>query len=91
MLYIGPIYKTVMNDLTSDQIGDFENEQRIISRARSILDVGTVSQTVRSGNGSYKDKDHAHPSLYTVFSITQLDHSITPLCFSGITDLEVFF
>jgi hypothetical protein len=32
MLYIGPIYKTVMNDLTNDQIGDFENEQRVISR-----------------------------------------------------------
>jgi hypothetical protein len=65
MLYIGPIYKTVMNDLTSDQIGDFENEQRIISRARSILDVGTVSQTVRSGNGSYIERYHARMEPFT--------------------------
>ena len=49
MLYIGPIYQIVMNDLTNDQIDDFENEQRVISRALSMLDVGTVSQTVRSG------------------------------------------
>ena len=40
------------------------------------LSVGTVSQTVRSGNGPYKEKHHARPALLTVFSITQSDHLI---------------
>jgi hypothetical protein len=34
--------------------------------------------------------DHAHPSLLTVFSITQSDHSITLLSNIDITDLEMF-
>ncbi len=68
MLYVGPIYKTVMNDKTNDQIGDFENEQRVISRALSMLDVGTVSQTVRSGNGPYIERCHACLEPFTRFS-----------------------
>ncbi len=64
-----------------DQISDFRNKLRNISRSLSILDVGTVSQTVRSGNGPYIGKYHAHPALLTVFSTTQLEHSITQLVF----------
>ncbi|MEE9503185.1 MAG: hypothetical protein V3V48_14005, partial [Candidatus Aminicenantaceae bacterium] len=52
---------------------------RDISRTLSILDVGTVSQTVRSGNGPYIERCHARPALLTVFSTTQLGHSITQL------------
>ena len=55
------------------QLYDIKNEQRLSSAAH----VGTVSQTVRSGNEPYKEKYHARPSLLTVFSITQLGHSIT--------------
>jgi len=36
-----------------------KNEQRDIGRTPSILDVGTVSQTVRSGNGPYTEKNHS--------------------------------
>jgi hypothetical protein len=32
---------------------------------------------------------HARPALLTVFSITQSDHSITPLRIQDITDLEI--
>jgi hypothetical protein len=38
--------------------------------------VGTVSQTVRSGTGPYKENYHARTSLLTLFSITQADLSI---------------
>jgi len=64
---------------------DLKNEQRESSAAH----VGTVSQTVRSGNGPYKEKYHARPSLLTVFSITQSDHSIRLLCIYEITNLEM--
>jgi len=67
---------------------DIKNEQRDISWTLSILDVGTVSQTVRSGNGSYIKRNHARPALLTVFSITQSDHSITLLSIHDITDLR---
>jgi hypothetical protein len=73
----GGISKAVMNDIPNVPIGDCENEQRDISRSLYILDVGTVSQTVRSGNGPYIEKCHARPAHHTVFSITQLGHSIT--------------
>jgi len=33
--------------------------------------VGTISQTVRSGNGPYIDKYHARTVLHTVFSTSQ--------------------
>ncbi len=61
---------------------DIKNEQRESKAAH----VGTVSQTVRSGNESYKEKYHARPSLLTVFSTTQLEHSIRQfdLCHHGI-------
>ena len=49
---------------------DIKNEQWENSAAH----VGTVSQTVRSGNGPYKEKYHARPTLLTVFPITQSDH-----------------
>jgi hypothetical protein len=41
------------------QLYDIKNEQRESSTAH----VGTVSQTVRSGNGPYKEKYHALPAL----------------------------
>ena len=71
-----------------DQISDFRNKLRNISRSLSILDVGTVSQTVRSGNGPYIGKHHARPALLTVFSTTQLGHSITLLGIHAITDFK---
>jgi len=43
------------------QLYDIKNEQRL----SSVAHVGTVSQTVRSGNGPYKEKYHARPSLLT--------------------------
>jgi len=52
---------------------DIKNDQRESSAAL----VGTVSQTVRSGSGPYKEKYHARPALHTVFSITQSDLSIS--------------
>ena len=64
---------------------DIKNEQRESSAAH----VGTVSQTVRSGNGPYKEKYHARPSLLTVFSIIPSDHSITLLSIHDSTDLEI--
>jgi len=64
---------------------DVKNEQRESSAAH----VGTVSQTVRSGTGPYKEKNHARQALLTVFSITQSDHSITPFSIHDITDLEM--
>ncbi len=57
---------------------------------RLCFDVGTVSQTVRSGNGPYKEKYHARPALLTVSSITQSDHLITLLSIHDIADLEMF-
>jgi hypothetical protein len=57
-----------MNDVPSAPIGDFENEQRDIRRILSILDVGTVSQTVRSGNGPYKKRNHARMEPFSRFS-----------------------
>jgi hypothetical protein len=77
-----------MNDVLSVPIGDFENEQRDICRTLSILDVGTVSQMVRSGNGPYIKRNHARPALLTVFSTTQLGHSITLSGIHVITDFE---
>jgi hypothetical protein len=52
-------------------------------QTKQIIDsnVGTVSQTVRSGNGLYIEKNHARPALYTVFSTTQLGYLITQLVF----------
>jgi hypothetical protein len=46
---------------------------------RLYSNVGTVSQTVRSGNGPYIDRYHARHVLLTVFSITKSDHLITQL------------
>jgi hypothetical protein len=42
---------------------DIKNEQRESSAAH----VGSVSQTVRSGNGPYKEKHHARP-IFSRFS-----------------------
>ncbi len=70
--------------LRSIRLYDNKNEQRDSSAAH----VGSVSQTVRSGNGPYKEKYHARPSLLTVFSITQSDLSITLLSMHDIPDLE---
>jgi hypothetical protein len=55
---------------------------------RLYYNVGTVSQTVRSGSGPYIGENHACPALLTVFSTTQLEHSITQcdLCHYGFVD-----
>ena len=52
-----------MNDIPIATIGDFENEQRDISKTLSVLNVGTVSKTVRSGNEPYIEKSPARPAL----------------------------
>jgi len=53
-------------------------------------DVGTVSQTVRSGNGLDIEKMSCPPrALLTVFSITQSDHSISLLSIHDYMDLEM--
>ena len=49
-------------------------------------DGGIVSQTVRSGNGPYKEKYHARPALLTIFFITQSGHSIPQMSIQ--TELE---
>jgi hypothetical protein len=64
-----------------------KTNNRIATRLYS--NVGTVSQTVRSGNGPYIARDHARSALLTVFSITQSDHSITLLSSHEITDLKM--
>jgi len=62
---------------------DVRASQLVISKTnngiamRLYCNVGTVSQTVRSGNGSYIARDHARPALLTVFSTTQLGHLTT--------------
>ncbi len=58
------IGRYVMNDVPSVPIGDFENEQREAMRLYS--NVGTVSQTVRSGNGPYNAPCPPR-ALHTVF------------------------
>ncbi len=62
---------------------DIKNEQR----ESRVPHVGTVSQTVHSGNRLQKEKYHARPALLTVFSITQSDPSIPPLSTPDITDM----
>jgi hypothetical protein len=57
-----------MNDVPSAPIGYFENEQRDISRILSILDVGTVSQTVRSGNEPYKKSKNLTSGRFNAIS-----------------------
>jgi hypothetical protein len=49
-----------MNDVSNAPIGDFEIQQRDNRGILLILNVGTVSQTVRSGNGPYKKKKLDH-------------------------------
>ena len=77
--------KNSLSETAIPDFCDFEYELRDISRTLSILDVGTVSPTVRSGNGPYIKKNHAHSALHAVFSITQLEHSIT----SVITEIRM--
>jgi hypothetical protein len=72
MLYIGPIYQTVMNDLTNDQIGDFENTLSFRSEETSLGRGGF-------SNISPGEMYHARLALHMVFSTTQSDHSITLL------------
>jgi len=79
------IFKSVMMLFRVIRLYDIKNEQRESSAAH----VGTVSQTVRSGTGPYKEKYHARPALLTVFSITQSDHSISLLSVHDITDLNM--
>jgi len=64
-----------MTNVPSVPIGDSKMNNGIAMRLYS--NVGTVSQTVRSGNGPYIASDHAHPALLTVFSIIKFDHLIT--------------
>jgi hypothetical protein len=49
------------------------------------------SEETSLGHGGFphispREMYHAHPSLLTVFSITQSDHSITPLSIPYVTD-----
>ncbi|MGB6338835.1 MAG: hypothetical protein WBF32_03595 [Candidatus Aminicenantaceae bacterium] len=46
------------------------SKTNIWKAALLYFDVGTVSQTVRSGNGPYIKRNHAHPAFHTVFSTT---------------------
>jgi hypothetical protein len=66
------ISKPVMNDIQVSQLVIAKTNNGIAMRL--YYNVGTVSQTVRSGNGPYIAKDHARPALHTVFSTTQLGH-----------------
>jgi len=66
----GRISKTVMNDLPSVPISDFENTLSFPSEETSL------------GRGGFphispREMYHAHPALLTVFSTTQLGHSIS--------------
>jgi hypothetical protein len=62
-----------MIDAPSVPIGDSKTNNGI--SVRLYLNVGTVSQTVRSGNEPYTECPHG--ALHTVFSTTQSGHSIT--------------
>ena len=69
--------KSVMNDIRVSQLViSITNNGTAV---RLYLYVGTVSQTVRSGNGPYIKRNHARPALLTVFSTTQLGYSISQL------------
>ncbi len=56
-------------------MNDVRVSQSVISKTNngtSVLfyfNVGTVSQTVRSGNGPYKEKHHTRPALLTVLEM----------------------
>ena len=70
----GSIPKTMINDIRVSQlvIAKMNN-----GKARQLhWNVGTVSQTVRSGNGPYIEPCPPR-ALLTVFSTTQLGHLIT--------------
>jgi hypothetical protein len=73
------ILESVMNDIRISQLVIAKTNNGIT--VRLYYNVGTVSQTVRSGIGPYIAKDHARPALHTVFSTTQLGHLITQLVF----------
>jgi hypothetical protein len=54
-------------------MNDIRASQLVISKTQFV---GTVSQTVRSGNEPY-NVPCLHGALHTVFSTTQLGHLIT--------------
>ncbi len=55
-----------MNDIRASQLVISKTNNR--KAVRLYLNVGTVSQTVRSGNGPYKEKYHARLEPFTRFS-----------------------
>jgi len=57
-----------MNDVSSVQLVISKTNNG--TAVRLYLNVGTVSQMVRSGNGPYIAKYHARSALHTVFSTT---------------------
>jgi hypothetical protein len=70
LLDYASIPKTVMNVIPSAPIGDFENTLSFPSAETSLGRGGFPHITLR-------EMYHARPALLTVFSITQLGHSIT--------------
>jgi hypothetical protein len=81
------IPKTVMNDVPSAPIGDFENEQW-------DCDAALLQCRDRFPNGPFGERTlHSkepspHGALLTVFSTTQLEHSTTQhdSCHHGFRD-----
>ena len=73
----GSIPISVMIGIPSAPIGDFENTL-----------VGTVPQTVRSGNGPYTGPC-PHGALHTVFTTTQLRALNNTLGFLTITEIRI--
>jgi len=57
-------------------------------RDDDYLSVGSVPRTDRLGNGLYIE-ENARPAILTVFSTTQLGHSIRLLSIHDITDLKM--
>ena len=78
---LGSIPKSVVSDVSNDQIGDCEN----------TLSFPSVEPSLGSGLPSHLPREmyHARPALLTVFSTTQSDYSITLLSIQAITDIRM--
>jgi hypothetical protein len=61
----------------------------MISKTRSVFPAWKLRSDPGFPHISLREMYHARPSLLTVFSITQSDHSITLSSIHNLTDLEI--
>jgi hypothetical protein len=74
-------------------MNDIRVSQSVIAKTyngtamRLYLNVGTVSQTVRSGNGPYIERCHARPALLTDLDLTKIKAALN---FGKVTCIFLF-